>query len=63
MTFGNVADYVKTCFKHKVIPQFFGCPAFEQIEELKKKIVANAASVSSTLGGGAHGLMGVDWGL
>ena len=59
MTLGDGADYVKTCFKHKVIPQIFGCPAFDQIEELKKKILANAASVSSTLGGGAHGLMGL----
>ena len=52
-------DYVQTCFKHKVIPTIFGTPAFHQIEDLKRKIVANAASVPTTLGGGAHGHMGL----
>ena len=50
-------DYVQTCFKHKVIPTIFGTPAFHQIEDLKRKIIANAASVPTTLGGGAHGHM------
>jgi hypothetical protein len=44
-------------FPHKP-SKIHGLPLFETLKELKLALEANASSVSSNLGGGAHGYLG-----
>ena len=42
-----------------MLNQIHGAPTFLTLMDLKKKLQANARSIGSDLGGGAHGLLGV----
>ena len=46
-------------FPHQSIPSQPGMPTYETIQETHMLLKANAASVQSELGGGAHGLLGL----
>ena len=51
-------DYT-TFFAVKVLPQIHGEPTYVQLKNLKDLLKANAARVTSELGGGAHGHLGL----
>ena len=53
------SETIKQNFPFPIIPREPGLPYFLKIKSVHKKGKANAASVSSTLGGGAHGLLGL----
>ncbi len=53
------SESIKHNFPFPIIPREPGLPDFQKINEVHKKGKANAASVSATLGGGAHGLLGL----
>ena len=46
-------------FPHPITTAIHGKPTFTTLYKLKKEIMANAASVPSTLGGGQHGHLGL----
>ena len=46
-------------FPHQTIPSQPGMPTYETIQETHMLLKANAASIQSELGGGAHGLLGL----
>ena len=52
-------EEIKECFPHPHISAQPGMPTFEIIAAIHRKLKANAASVSSTLGGGTYGLLGL----
>ena len=52
-------DYANTYFQYPVLTKIHGEPTFESIRTLHNEIKANALSVVSTLGGGAHGHLGL----
>jgi len=52
-------EAVKENFPHPHISSQSGMPTYEVISAVHRKLKANAASVSSTLGGGTHGLLGL----
>jgi len=52
-------ESVKENFPHPNIPAQPGMPTYEVIAAAHRKLKANAASVTSTLGGGTHGLLGL----
>jgi len=52
-------ETVKEGFPHPVIPKHMGIPTYNVIAAVLMKMKANAASVTSTLGGGSHGLLGL----
>ena len=52
-------EEIKDCFPHPHIPAQPGMPTYEIIAASHRKLKANAASVTSTLGGGNHGLLGL----
>jgi len=47
-------DYVATYFKFSKLDKTDGTPTYAKLREIKDQIKANASSVSSELGGGAH---------
>ena len=52
-------DYAKTNFDYQVLTKIVGTPTYEDIKKIKDELKANAASVPSDLGGGAHGHLGL----
>ena len=46
-------------FPHPTIPKHTGMPTYETIQSVHRKLKANAASIQSELGGGAHRLLGL----
>ena len=52
-------NYKETYFLHKELTKIHGEPTYETIHNLHKEVKANAASVPSTLGGGALGHLGL----
>ena len=46
-------------FIHKTIPKVYGRPTYEKIAEVHRLLTANAASIKSSLGGGAFGHLGI----
>lgn len=52
-------DYVSTYFPHKNTTKIIGRPTYDNLKELRNHLKANAASVTSDLGGGAHGHLGL----
>ena len=50
-------DVIIDGFPHPTIPPILGVPTYTTIAELQLKLNANAASVFSSLGDGAHGLL------
>ena len=49
----------KDLFAHHTLDRITGHPTYESLTTLKKQLQANAASVPSTLGGGANGHLGL----
>ena len=58
MTSTNI-DYTKTYFQYPTLSVIHGEPTYEGLQELKDELKANAATVSSNLGGGSHGHLGL----
>ena len=52
-------ESIKELFPHPVIPRQIGAPTYETINDVHTKLKANASSVPTTLGGGAHGHLGL----
>ena len=52
-------ESIKDGFAYPIINKFPGRPNYDTIAEVHTKLKANAASVHSNLGGGAHGLLGL----
>ena len=59
MTLINTIDFVSVFFPQKTIAKIAGQPNFKTLKKLQKQIKANAASVTSSLGGGLHGHLGL----
>ena len=55
----HTIDYANTIFEHPTLPKIHGIPTFTNLSALKKQLKANAQSVSSRLGGGALGHLGL----
>ena len=49
-------EYIRG-FPHKTLPRIDGEPTYASIRLLQKKLAANAATIKTTLGGGAHGYL------
>ena len=58
MTSTNI-DYVDTYFEIPTLTKIHGEPTYFQLKELKNELKANATSVTSDLGGGANGHLGL----
>jgi hypothetical protein len=52
-------DFKSTYFQHSSLTKIYGEPTFQSLQKLYKEIKANATLVSSTLGGGLHGYLGL----
>ena len=52
-------ESIKDGFPYPVIYKFPGRPTYDSIAAVHTKLKANAASVHSNLGGGAHGFLGL----
>ena len=52
-------NYKYTIFEHENITPVHGEPTFKTLHKLRNKINANAKSIYSNLGGGAHGYLGL----
>ena len=50
-------DNILRGFPHQVLPKIVGEPTFDLLQDTHHKISNNAASVPTTLGGGAHGYL------
>ena len=58
MTSTNI-DYVDTYFENPVLTKIHGEPTYKGLKTLKNELKSNAISVTSDLGGGAHGQLGL----
>ena len=58
MTSTNI-DYVETYFEFKTLTRIHGEPTFPTLKKMKEELCANASNVSSDLGGGANGHLGL----
>ena len=58
MTTTMKTDFVND-FPFPVIPKIIGEPDFESLQELQRKLSNNAGSIKTSLGGGAHGYIGL----
>ena len=52
-------DYTSTLFDYPTLTKIHGAPTYKSLMVLKKELQANARSVGSNLGGGAHGNLGL----
>lgn len=52
-------DYINTYFQFKELTKIHGAPTYESLQEIKDQLKANAASVTSNLGGGVNGHLGL----
>ena len=55
----HTIDYINTSFENPILDKIHGKPTFSSLNRLKKQLKANAQSVVSDLGGGAHGHLGL----
>ena len=58
MTISNV-DYMKTYFQVPTLIVIYEKPTYEGLQDLNKELTSNAVTVTSNLGGGAHGHLGL----
>ena len=58
MTSTNI-DYVDTYFEFPTLTKIHGEPTYFQLKELKNELKSNATSVTTDLGGGRHGHLGL----
>eukprot|EP00957_Ditylum_brightwellii_P023833 1798150-Ditylum_brightwellii.AAC.2 len=54
MASSQSVDDITKIFLHPLLPKLVGKPNYEKLYELHKMLMANAASVSTHLGGGNH---------
>ena len=59
MTTTGPVDYAKTYFLHPTLTTIHGEPNYASLKLLKKELKANASTVTSDLGGGGHGHLGL----
>ena len=52
-------DTICSVFEHQTIQPYTREPDYEAIKSVHDQLKANAASISSELGGGKHGLLGL----
>ena len=52
-------DNILKSFPYQVLPKIVGKPTFDLLQDTHRKISNDAASVPTTLGGGAHGYLGM----
>eukprot|EP00957_Ditylum_brightwellii_P087177 6635143-Ditylum_brightwellii.AAC.1 len=52
-------EEVRSKFLHKTLPQCNGETNYDYIHEVMMALYANAVAVTTTLGGGAHGHIGL----
>ena len=53
------SETIKANLTFPIIPREPGLPTFQIVNDVHNKSKANAALISSSLGGGAHGLLGL----
>ena len=58
MTSTNI-DYVENYFEIPILTRIHGEPTYITLKKLKEELCANAAAVTSDLGGGANGHLGL----
>ena len=58
MTSTNI-DYVDTYFEFPTLTKIHGEPTYFKLKEIKNELKSNATSVTTDLGGGAHGHLGL----
>ena len=59
MTLSGPVDYAKTYFIHQTLTGIQGEPSYSTLKILKKELKANSSRVTSDLGGGGHGHLGL----
>ena len=52
-------DYPSTYFEYPVLDKIHGEPKYDSLKKIKKQLKSNALTVTSSLGGGNHGLLGL----
>ena len=52
-------DYVDTYFEYPSLTRIHGEPTYEALKLIKNELKSNAAAVTSDLGGGRHGHLGL----
>jgi hypothetical protein len=52
-------DFKSTYFQHSSLTHVHGEPTFQSLQKIYQEIKANATSVTSSLGGGLHGYLGL----
>ena len=52
-------DYVDTYFEFPLLTKIHGEPTYDSLKTLKNELKSNATSVTSDLGGGGHGHLGI----
>ena len=55
----NTVDYINNSFVYPTLNRIHGYPSYASLLKLKKQLKSNAKSVSTDLGGGAHGHLGL----
>ena len=55
----STVDYISTYFEHPTLTKIHGKPTYTTLRKMKKELMRNAASVTSDLGGGANGHLGL----
>ena len=58
-TMTGPVDYAKTYFLHPTLTTIHGEPDYPALKQLKLELKANASRVTSDLGGGGHGHLGL----
>ena len=56
---GSVVDYAGIFFEFPVLTKIHGVPTQPSLENMKQQLMANAQSVTSDLGGGQYGHLGL----
>ena len=54
----ETADFL-ALFEYRTLPKIHGEPDYSQLKNLKDKLRTNALKITSDLGGGAHGHLGL----
>ena len=52
-------DYVDTYFEFRTLTRIHGEPNYQALKTMKDQLKSNATAVTSKLGGGAHGHLGL----
>ena len=55
----NTIDYINNSFMYPTLTKIHGYPTFVTLQKLKNQLKSNARAVSSDIGDGAHGHLGL----